>query len=61
MDAAPKWIPIHLTPGEDGIYLVYCPNADPDDPIVSSAWYDADGMVWSIQGATHWMPMPEPP
>lgn len=61
------WQPIAKSlPPENGKYLVYCPSADHDNPLIATAWYHADE-GWSLlptqwlDAISHWMLLPEPP
>jgi Protein of unknown function (DUF551) len=53
-------------PSIDGSYLVHCPSADPDKPLIATAWYNPNA-GWSllpdlwINAITHWMSLPAPP
>lgn len=68
-----SWISVKdRLPEKSGAYLVYAPSADPENPLIVSAWFelDEDGKGnmkgWQIVGPwaeaiTHWMPLPVPP
>jgi len=54
-------------PPEDGAYLIYAPSADPEKPLIATAWYNSacDGwsllpIVW-INAIRAWMFLPDPP
>lgn len=55
-------------PSEDGPVLVHAESADPDKPLITTAWFDPNFPGnWSliiaafIPSITHWMPKPPPP
>ena len=66
------WISVtDRLPEEEGLYLIYAPSADPEKPLIFSAWwhlsdnpewYKRWGLVkmWS-DAVTYWMPLPDPP
>lgn len=65
---AMAWVGVEeRLPTTDSRYLVYCPSADPEKPLVAIAWYDPSGYGWSllppnwIDAITHWREVPKPP
>ena len=49
----PKWIPVtERLPDEEWRYLVHCPSADSDSPLIAIAWYEPGvwlvGPLWPI-------------
>ncbi len=61
----PKWQPIETAPDE-GIFLVFAPS-DYEDEQMLMGERDESGEIrvhidgQRILGATHWMPLPDPP
>jgi len=61
-----NWTSIEERLPDDALCLVYAPSADPDKPLINTAWYDKT-YGWSLlpkvwcDAITHWMPLPEPP
>lgn len=51
----------------EGLHLVYAASADPDRPLIVTAWWHAAEKQWSIineywaKAVTHWMPLPPAP
>ncbi len=65
-----EWIALaDQLPTRDDRYLVYAPSADPDKPLIITAWYNPTNPTnpWSllpeiwIDAITHWMEIPKPP
>ena len=61
------WVPcLEAMPAQETSYLVHAPSADPDEPMISLAWY-RPGYGWSglprvwCDAITHWMRKPNPP
>lgn len=59
------WIDAEVRlPDEDNRYLVHCPSADPDKPLIAIAWYNPNPGQWSllpspwIAAIRHWQPLP---
>lgn len=54
-------------PTEEKKYLVHCPSADPDKPLIATAWYHPEEREWSLipeywaKGIRHWQAIPDPP
>ena len=66
---ASKWIASkYRLPEQEGIYLVYAASADPDRPLIVTAFWSNDnprgwlGLVeiWA-KAISHWQPLPSPP
>lgn len=66
-----KWMPIETVPEWERV-LVYCPINKTGDPSCfvhvfeakaeqNGFFYDPVYSEWDGSGATHWMPLPEPP
>lgn len=61
------FIPItHLLPSEAGRYLVYSQRDGDSEPVIITATYTpglgwSGPMSWTIEGITHWMPLPTIP
>ena len=64
-----KWISVESElPKKEGLYLIYAPSADPESPLLMTAWYYPDNKshIWGLvkcwaNAVTHWMPLPLPP
>jgi len=67
-DGEPRWRPIETIPCNDPecSFLIYAPLS-PQKQVFEArankcgAFYDPVYDEWSGTGATHWMPLPEPP
>jgi hypothetical protein len=59
-----NWQPIETAPNDERPVLVYVPGERPvfEAIVTSEGWfYDPTYSEWDGKGATHWMPLPEPP
>lgn len=63
-----EWINLkNQQPEKEGLYLIFAPSADVKMPLIITAWWDFLNEQWTAipsvwaKGATHWMPLPEPP
>jgi len=62
-----EWQLIETLPTKDALYLIHAPSLDEGSPLITTAWFDPNGIGWSglapcwINAITHWMPLPEPP
>jgi hypothetical protein len=66
--AEPAWIAVEdRLPDVEGKVLVHCRSADPDSPLITTAWYHPEEGEWTLMAAywipaiSHWMPLPPPP
>jgi hypothetical protein len=53
-----NWQPIETAPCDDHMVIIYWENGMMS---VEDLDHDSDPMYWQGVGATHWMPLPEPP
>ena len=70
MEATTKqeWIPVsERLPDKSGLYLIWAPSVDDDNPFRFVAWYDCAKDEWFgivtawLEVITHWMPFPGNP
>jgi hypothetical protein len=66
--AESPWISVeYRLPETEGKVLVHCPSADPDNPLITTAWFHPEEGGWTlihaywIPAIRHWMPLPPPP
>jgi hypothetical protein len=66
--AEPAWIAVEdRLPEVEGKVLVHCRSADPDSPLITTAWYHPEEGEWTLMASywipaiSHWMPLPPPP
>ncbi len=62
-----EWVSVKERMPTDGYYLVHCPSADENMPLITTAWWNEESQRWDFlidywaKGITHWQPLPDPP
>lgn len=55
-----EWRDIETAPKDGTLVLLGCAK-DADWPLRCRRWQESHWRGWDSEGATHWMPLPDPP